>query len=141
MRLVAYAIAAVCAALISAAPAAAQPKAPIPAGDAPRGANLWEQRCTGCHALDQNRIGPAHRGVFGRRVGTAPDFAYSPALKKSRLVWDAANLDKWLTNPQALIPGQRMNFRIIDANERRDIIAYLRSVSPAPTSAPAKKKK
>lgn len=142
MRFARHAIAVVCGVVMMfAATAFAQTKTQTLAGDSVRGADLWEQRCTGCHALDQNRIGPAHRGVFGRRVGIAPGFSYSPALKKARLTWDAASLDRWLTNPQALIPGQRMNFRINDANERRDIIAYLRSVSPAPSPAPTKKKK
>lgn len=98
-------------------------------GDPERGADLYERRCYACHSLDANRVGPAHRGVFGRKAGAVPDYNYSPALKRSAIVWDEATLDKWLTNPQALIPGQRMGFRLGDAGERADIIAFLKRKS------------
>jgi cytochrome c len=90
---------------------------------------VYEQRCSGCHSLDANRVGPAHRGVHGRRAGTAPAFAYSDAVRRSGIVWNDATLDRWLANPQALIPGQRMNFRIADPRERADVIAYLKRES------------
>ena len=48
-------------------------------------------------------MGPRHRGVYGRKAGSLPDFAYSPALKSSNIVWDEETLDKWLTNPQTQI--------------------------------------
>jgi len=99
------------------------------AADAARGQDLYESRCGGCHSLDANRVGPAHRGVFGRTAGTAPGFSYSPAVKNSGVVWNDRTLDAWLTNPQALIPGQRMNFRVATAEDRADIIAYLRQQS------------
>jgi len=97
--------------------------------DPERGAQLYESRCIGCHSLDANRIGPMHRGVYGRRAGAVPGFDYSPALKKAALVWDAATLDRWLTDPQALVPGQRMNFRVAAERDRADIIAFLRRES------------
>jgi cytochrome c len=100
-------------------------------GDPARGASVYEQRCSGCHSLDANRVGPAHRGVHGRRAGAAPNFAYSDAVRRSGIVWNDATLDRWLTNPQALIPGQRMNFRIADPRERADVIAYLKRESAA----------
>lgn len=99
---------------------------PAHAADAARGQELYESRRGGCHSLDANRVGPAHHGVFGRRAGTAPGFSYSPAVKNSGVVWNEKTLDAWLTNPQALIPGQRMNFRVATAEDRADIIAYLR---------------
>jgi cytochrome c len=99
------------------------------AGDAARGASVYEQRCSGCHSLDANRVGPAHRGVHGRRAGTAPNFAYSDAVRRAGIVWNDATLDRWLTNPQGLIQGQRMNFRIADPRERADVIAYLKRES------------
>jgi cytochrome c len=103
--------------------------APAVAGDAVHGRELYESRCGACHSLDANRVGPAHRGVYGRTAGTAPNFSYSPAVKKSGVVWQEKTLDAWLTNPQALIPGQRMNFRVATAEDRADIIAYLREQS------------
>ena len=99
------------------------------AADADHGKELYESRCGGCHSLDANRVGPAHRGVFGRTAGTAPGFNYSTAVKKSGVVWSETTLDAWLTNPQALIPGQRMNFRVALPEDRADIIAYLRQQS------------
>src|SRR5262245_60549524 len=102
---------------------------PAAAADAGHGKELYESRCGGCHSLDANRVGPAHRGVYGRTAGTAPNFNYSTAVRDSGVVWEEQTLDVWLTNPQALIPGQRMNFRVATAEDRADIIAYLRMQS------------
>ena len=52
-------------------------------GDAARGKVVYEDRCGGCHALDANRVGPAHRGVYGRKAGGAPGYDYSLALSRS----------------------------------------------------------
>ena len=101
--------------------------APAAAADAAHGQELYESRCGGCHSLDANRVGPAHRGVYGRKAGSAPNFSYSTAVKNATVVWEEKTLDAWLTNPQALIPGQRMNFRLSDAQMRADVIAYLRT--------------
>jgi cytochrome c len=102
------------------------------AGDASRGATLYEDKCGACHSLDANRVGPAHRGVYGRKAGAAPGFAYSQGLKASRVVWKEATLDKWLTNPQAFIGGARMAFRLSDPQQRADVIAFLKRESGAP---------
>jgi len=96
-------------------------------GDAARGRALYEAHCAGCHSIDTHRVGPRHRGVFGRRAGTAAGYDYSPALRASRLTWDAPTLDRWLANPTALVPGTRMGTRVAEARDRRDIVAYLRS--------------
>ncbi|GGB49448.1 c-type cytochrome [Blastomonas aquatica] len=115
-------------ALLTAMPAMAQGTAAA-AGDPVRGAKVYASNCTGCHAADTNGVGPAHRGVFGRKAGAAPGFAYSPGLKAAKFAWDADRLDKWLTNPQAFIPGARMGFRLGDAQRRADVIAYLKKES------------
>ncbi len=104
------------------------------AADAERGEQLWESRCFGCHALDADRVGPRHRGVFGRKAGLIPGFAYSAAVKSSAIVWGSRTLDAWLTNPQALIAGQRMNFRVATAEDRADIIAFLQRESDPKTA-------
>ena len=103
--------------------------APAAAADAARGQELYESRCGGCHSLDANRVGPAHRGVYGRKAGSAANFGYSTAVRNATVVWEAKTLDAWLTNPQAVIPGQRMNFRVALSEDRADIIAYLRQQS------------
>jgi cytochrome c len=101
------------------------------AGDAARGQELYQSRCTGCHSVDQNRIGPAHQGVFGRRAGQVAGYDYSGALKASKVVWSEKTLDAWLRNPERTIPGQKMGFQVTDAKDRADLIAYLSKLSPA----------
>lgn len=96
------------------------------AGDAVRGAVVYAANCGSCHALDANRVGPAHRGVYGRKAGSAPGYDYSAAVRRSRIVWTAANLDRWLQDPHAVIPGTKMAFQLNDARKRADVIAYLR---------------
>ena len=95
------------------------------AGDATRGRAAYETRCGACHSPQAARVGPRHAGVLGRRAGSVDGYDYSPALKASRLVWDAASLDRWLADPEAVIPGQRMGYRLDDAAARADIVAYL----------------
>lgn len=95
-------------------------------GNADNGAALYQARCTACHSLDYNGVGPAHRGVFGRHAGRAPGFAYSSALKAADVVWNEATLDRWLADPEQFIRGQRMGVNVPDAGERADLIAYLK---------------
>jgi len=95
------------------------------AADPAHGKVLY-QACAACHSIDDNDIGPKHRGVVGRPAGSIEDYAYSAALKKSGLTWDEITLDRWLINPSALVPGTKMFFKIDDAQSRADIIAYLK---------------
>jgi cytochrome c len=96
-------------------------------GDAARGEEAYSRLCIGCHSIEENRIGPKHRGVVGRRVGSVEGFKYSAALQQSTLAWDAALLDRWLADPEATIKGQRMGFRVGSPTTRGDLIAYLNS--------------
>jgi len=105
--------------------AAITPVAAVAAGDGARGRELYETRCIGCHSIEADRIGPRHRGLIGRRAGSVAGFEYSPALRAATLVWDGATLDRWLTDPESTIAGQRMNYRVGDARDRADLIAYL----------------
>jgi len=98
------------------------------ANDVGKGRSLFDRRCTGCHRLDDIRSGPRLRGVVGRAAGSDAGFPYSDALKASRLTWSDATLDRWLANPDALVPDNDMAFRVSDATERAQIIAYLKSV-------------
>ena len=95
--------------------------------DAARGRQLYESRCIGCHSIEDNRAGPAHKGVFGRKAGLAKGFDYSPAVKSSRIIWNERTLDRWLTNPEATIPRNKMGFAVPDPKDRADIIEYLRT--------------
>lgn len=101
------------------------------AGDPARGRTLYESRCGGCHSLDANRTGPRHRGIVGRAVASVPGYNYSPALRRVGGAWTADRLDTWLQGPQRMAPGTRMYLSVPDAGQRRDIIAYLASTSPA----------
>jgi cytochrome c len=98
-------------------------------GDPERGKELFEKRCTGCHALAGNHEGPELQGVYGRVSGTAAGFAYSAAVKKARIIWNENTLDKWLTDPDGLIPGNDMDFLVSKASERKDLISYLKRCS------------
>jgi cytochrome c len=93
------------------------------------GQKVFERRCTGCHRLDELRAGPRLRGVFGRAAARDPDFAYSDALKSSRLTWDEPTLDRWLADPEALVANNDMAFRMSNGSERAQIIAYLKTLS------------
>ncbi len=96
----------------------------LPEGNPDRGKALYHG-CQACHSIDDNDLGPRHRGVVGRRAGSVADYRYSPALEHSGLTWDAATLDRWLTNPSDLVPGTKMFFKLDDPQSRADVIAYL----------------
>jgi cytochrome c len=98
-------------------------------GDSAQGKKLFESRCIACHSVDSHRVGPALRGVVGRRAGAAPGYDYSAAVKGSGFVWTAQSLDRWLSNPEALIPGQKMGYSVGDVRDRADLIAYLKATT------------
>jgi cytochrome c len=102
--------------------------------EADRGKQLFEKRCTGCHSLERNKEGPNLRGVYGRPAGTAPGFNYSTALKSSHFVWDEQRLEQWLTDTQSLVEDNNMDFHVPKAEERAEIIRYLKLLS-SPQSA------
>jgi cytochrome c len=96
------------------------------AGDARRGEQLYLARCGACHSLDANGAGPKHRGIIGRRVASVSDFEYSSALKRQKFVWDSQRLNRWLRDPNALVPGNKMVVQLAnDPRDRDDIIAFL----------------
>ena len=96
-------------------------------GDAARGEARF-QDCAACHRLEAgaNNVGPSLHGIFTRKAGEIADFRYSPAIKRSGIVWTPETLDKFITDPQALVPGNRMPYAgMPDAAARDDLIAYL----------------
>ena len=90
------------------------------------GKALFEKRCGGCHALDRDKEGPRLGGVYGRTSGSIDAFQYSDALKKAKVVWKEETLDRWLTDTEKLVPDNDMAFHVEKADERREIIAYLK---------------
>ena len=99
----------------------------VRAADPEKGKSVFEQ-CAACHSLGDpgDYDGPMLKGVIGRKAGSLEDYRYSAAMKRSDVTWDATTLDRYVTDPQALIPGNRMAFAgISDKAERDDLIAYL----------------
>jgi len=99
------------------------------AGDVLRGETLYQGRCAACHSIDYNGVGPAHKGLFDRKAGTQAGYIYSPALQASTVIWTESTIDKWLTNPEKFIPGQKMGFLVPSAKDRADLIAYLKKAT------------
>jgi len=97
-------------------------------GDPTKGKMLFS-RCSGCHTVtDQNRAGPHLSGVFGRTAGTVQGARYSKALIASGIVWNDQTLDNFLAGPTKAVPGSTMPVSVPNAQDRADIIAYLKSV-------------
>jgi cytochrome c2 len=99
------------------------------AGDAAAGKVAYETRCGSCHAVNENRVGPMHADIVGRPVAALTSYVYSPALSKLGGFWSSCRLDIWLQDPQAMAPGTTMPRVPTTADERRDIITYLATVS------------
>ncbi|WP_461344555.1 c-type cytochrome [Brevundimonas sp. GN22] len=103
--------------------------APYNAGDLENGRRVFA-RCRSCHTITDggpNMTGPNLYGVFGSEVGTHEKFRYSEALKSADFVWDADKLNQWLERPGDFLPGNKMSFVGIAAEQdRRDVIAFLK---------------
>jgi cytochrome c len=95
-------------------------------GDAARGKAVFEKRCTGCHTLEADREGPRLAGVYGRKAGSVAGFAYSPGLKNSGITWTDATLERWLSDPDLVVKDNNMSIGVPKAEERRDLIAFLK---------------
>jgi cytochrome c len=99
-------------------------------GDAVAGRSAFEKRCSGCHALDHDKEGPHLAEIVGRKAGAIADFLFRHKhIIQSSVVWNEAVLDKWLTDPEAVIPNSDMAFRLDNGVERAAIIAYLKETS------------
>ncbi len=100
-------------------------------GDAARGEAKF-QDCAACHKLEAgaNNVGPSLHGVFTRKAGELADFRYSPAIKRSGIIWTPETLDKFITDPQAMVPGNRMPYAgMASPSDRADLIAYLQNAT------------
>ena len=100
-------------------------------GDAARGEAHFKE-CAACHKLaaGTNEVGPSLHGIFSRKAGEITDFRYSPAMKRSGVSWTPETLDKYLADPQAFIPANRMPYAgMSNATERADLIAYLQKAT------------
>jgi len=97
-------------------------------GDPVRGKAVFEKRCTGCHALDADREGPRLAGVYGRKAGSVPGFNYSPGVRNLGFAWSDATLEKWLTDPDLMVPDNQMSISVPKAQDRQDLVAFLKTI-------------
>lgn len=104
--------------------------AAAPDASVQRGEQIYS-RCIACHAIEANRVGPQHCGLFGRRAGTAPGYdGYTKAMRDSGIVWGERTLDTFLQDPMKAVPGTAMTYAgVPDATERADLMAYLREAT------------
>jgi cytochrome c len=105
------------------------------AGDAENGKDVFKV-CRACHQVGpaaKNGIGPSLNGIVGRKAGTIAGFVYSEVNREAGtkgLVWTEDNLSKYLENPAAYMPGNKMTYAgLKDEADRRDLIAYLKQQS------------
>ena len=93
----------------------------------------FNNHCRQCHVTREgdNRLGPSLYGVFGREAGAASGYAYSSAMKNADLVWDASTLDRYIEDPDAVVPGNKMKpfTGISDQEQRAKIITHLENES------------
>jgi cytochrome c2 len=115
---------------IAALPLSASPV--LAAGDAAAGKEIFTTTCAACHSAQPgvNMIGPSLAGIYGSKSGTVPGYSFSPAIKKADITWDEQTLNKFLTNPQSDVHGTKMPISVPNAQDRQNIIAYLKTLKP-----------
>jgi len=101
----------------------------------------FNDHCRECHSFvkDDNRLGPSLYGVVGRKAGVEAGFGYTQSLKDSGVTWDAATLDKWIADPDSVVPGNGMSppySGIEDPAIRGRIIAFLETLAPKTSGGP-----
>ncbi|MBM3487629.1 MAG: cytochrome c family protein [Alphaproteobacteria bacterium] len=98
------------------------------AGDVEKGKQAYG-KCKACHALEDGKtgIGPSLHGIFGRKAGSVPKFAYSKDMAALGLAWDDDSLRNYLRNPKQMVPNTKMVFAGITRDaELDDLLAYLK---------------
>ena len=93
------------------------------------GQQAFNNACRTCHIVREgdNRLGPNLHGIVGRKAGSLPDYAFSSAMKEAGFVWDAEKLDRFIANPDEVVPGNNMKpyGGLASSEERKKIIAFL----------------
>ena len=97
------------------------------AADAEKGKKVFEV-CSGCHNDAGRSVGPSLLGVYGRTSGTLPDYKYSPAMKRAKLVWDDKNLHDYIANPQKKVKANNMSFKGVRSDtDIDDLVEFLKT--------------
>ena len=106
---------------------------PALGADAGTGKSLFRERCSVCHTAENGdnggAQGPSLIGLMGRAAAGAPQFSYTAAMRESKLTWDAATLQRFLTAPTTVVPGTSMVLAVPEKTDRDNLIAYFQSVS------------
>jgi len=92
------------------------------------GGDIFNEHCAVCHSTDPgtNKLGPSLAGVLDRKSASLDDYSYSPAMAKLNVTWDKATLDKYIADPQGMVPGTKMIFPgLRDDADRKALIDYL----------------
>ena len=115
--------------LAAALVAPAQVVAAQPQATDGKGQLLFNNACRTCHTLREgdNRLGPNLNRIVGRKMGVLPDYGYSSAMKSGDLIWDKSTLDRFIANPDQVVPGHTMRpyGGLASPEERASIIDYL----------------
>jgi cytochrome c len=113
--------------------------AQLPKANADAGADVFK-KCLACHTPnkgDRNLVGPNLWGIVGRKVASAPGFAYSEAMKKHGGEWTWDQLAKYLHKPSEAIPDNKMVFQgVTDNADLADLLVYLRKLSDSAAPLP-----
>lgn len=113
------------------AAASALPSRAMAAGDAKRGADVFDSQCAECHSVraGKNKKGPSLFASVGRTAGTVPDFVYSDALKQSGITWTPDKIQTYLAGPKKMVPGGKMKYDSeMTSADVTDLLVYLGSL-------------
>jgi cytochrome c len=109
-------------------PPSALPQAPQETQDA-SGQQAFNNACRTCHIVKEgdNRLGPHLAKVIGRKAGSLPDYGYSSAMKEAGFTWDRETLERFIANPDEVVPGNRMKpyTGVGSSDDRAKIVAFL----------------
>jgi cytochrome c len=108
-------------------------QSPAPPEPGETGASIFRSQCSQCHTIkaeSSGRPGPNLHGLFGRKAGTAPGYAYSTPMRESGVVWNDTTLDQYIVAPHTYIPGNTMPFPgIAEKTARQRLVAYLKEAT------------
>ena len=104
-----------------------------PDADVAKGQLVFNNACRTCHTTKEgdNRLGPHLYKIVGRKAGSLPNYGYSNAMKSADFVWDEEKLNRFIANPDEIVPGNNMKpyGGLASAGDRAKILAFLRSLT------------